>query len=81
MLSLDRNQILQFLYSSDQEALLIGHTDVLSRTKDHDEGVEVRMYVAIHGSQKQSLSLFAGRVLVRIQITTTFFTVDPLNRN
>lgn len=53
MLSLDRNQILQFLYSSDQEALLIGHTDVLSRTKDHDEDVEVRMYVAIHGSQKQ----------------------------
>ena len=43
MLSLDRNQILQFLYSSDQEALLIGHTDVLSRTKDHDEDVEVRM--------------------------------------
>lgn len=59
MLSLDRNQILQFLYSSDQEALLIGHTDVLSRTKDHDEGVEVRMYMLLFMAAKSNRCHFS----------------------
>lgn len=35
MLSLDRNDILRYLFSSDEGGLLIGHTDVLSRTQEH----------------------------------------------
>jgi len=43
MLSLDRDNILCYLYSSDDGGLLIGHTDVLSRTEEHRGENEVRL--------------------------------------
>lgn len=43
MLSLDRDNILCYLYSSGDGGLLIGHTDVLSRTEEHRGENEVRL--------------------------------------
>ena len=42
MLSLLPNDILRLLSSSDEECLLMGHTDLISRTAEHEEHGKVR---------------------------------------
>lgn len=41
MFSLDLKGILRCIHSSDEGGLLIGHTDVLSRTEEHEGQIEV----------------------------------------
>lgn len=48
MLSLDRNDILRVISSSDEGGLLIGHTDVLSRTAEHRGHVEVGNFTLLY---------------------------------
>lgn len=64
MLSLDRNDILRVISSSDEGGLLIGHTDVLSRTAEHRGHVEVGNFRLLYDmnvkrSQGESLRVIA----------------------
>lgn len=45
MFSLDLKGILRCIYSSDEGGLLIGHTDVLSRTEEHGGQIEVSYFM------------------------------------